>query len=281
MKLAAIVIVYKPNVKCLIFNLEELIKNVDTVVLYQNSLLDDELLLFSQFKKEIVIIGDGKNVGIGKALNSGIGFLKKSDFTHVLTLDQDSYFKEYHLSRFIDLVNNFEENNVGVFAPNFNNRGKLLFENTRIPFEYSDAITSGSIFPLNVFDLAGGFNNDLFIDTVDQEFCYRIKNDFGLKTIVFPSIELIHELGYPLKIIFGLTTTLNYSSFRTYYLVRNHIILWKKYPKLYKKEYKINLIRNYILLRFIKVLLGEKDKINKIKSICKGVSDGKNGKIVI
>ena len=121
---------------------------------------------------------------------------------------------------------------------------------------------------------------DLFIDTVDQEFCYRIKTNFGLRTLIFPSIQLIHELGYPSKIIFGLTTS-NYSSVRSYYLVRNHIILWKKYPKLYKKQYKITVIKQYTIYRIVKIILGETDKFNKIKAIFKGVYDGLSGKVVI
>ncbi|WPO79524.1 glycosyltransferase [Flavobacterium sp. KACC 22761] len=273
MKLAAIVIVYNPNVKSFIFNLEKLRGNVDKIVLYQNSILDVETREYCDLYGNIVVIGDGRNVGIGSALNSGIKFLNEEDFTHVLTLDQDSYFKDDHLKKFINLIYNFKENNIGVFAPNFSNRGELLVNNSKEPFEESDAITSGSIFPLGIFDLVGGFNENLFIDTVDQEFCYRIKRDFGLKTIIFPSIELIHELGYPLKIMFGLTTQ-NYSSFRTYYLVRNHILLWKNYPKFYKKEYKLNLIKNYILYRIVKIILGEIDKSNKIKSIFKGVYHG-------
>lgn len=279
MKLGAVIIVYNPDINSLISHVEKLIKNIDTVILYQNSLIDDKLLS-NLFSGKITIIGDGRNVGIGEALNSAITILKEKDFTHVLSLDQDSYFKEGHLSNFIKLVEDFKDDTVGVFAPNYNNRGELLFDNTKEIFEDSDAITSGSIIPLDVFDLAGGFNSDLFIDTVDQEFCYRIKSTFGLKTIIFPAVELIHELGYPLKIIFGLTTQ-NYSSFRTYYLVRNHIFLWKKYPKLYKKEYKNSLLKNYIFYRIIKIILGETDKINKIKSIIKGISHGFSMKHII
>jgi rhamnosyltransferase len=273
MKIGAVIIVYHPDLRALASNVINIIDDVEMVILYQNSILNHDFLDLNSFKNKVVLLGDGTNEGIGKALNNSIHFLKQMDLTHVVTLDQDSYFKKGHFNFFCNIINNDIKKNIGIYVPNFVNRGVKYISGVTDPFEIADAITSGSVFSLKLFDQVGDFNNYLFIDAVDQEFCYRINANFGLKTIMVPSVELIHELGYSSKIIFGITT-LNYSSFRTYYLVRNHILLWKKYPKLYKREYKETLLKEYIFYRIIKIIIGEHDKWNKVKSVFKGIHDG-------
>ena len=58
-------------------------------------------------------------------------------------------------------------------------------------------------------------DEQLFIDAVDIEYCFRLKKKYGLQTIVFPSVIMKHALGYPIKTIFGFNASA-YSAFRTY-----------------------------------------------------------------
>lgn len=60
------------------------------------------------------------------------------------------------------------------------------------------------------------------IDTIDIEFCFRLKKLYDFKTIVFPSVFLKHEIGYPVKTFLGFEASA-YSAFRTYFLIRNQI----------------------------------------------------------
>jgi len=274
MKLAGIIVAYNPNHIDLVSNIESYISELDCLIIYKNSKIEIEDAFFIKYEEKVIFLGSENNDGIGKALNEGVYFAKNNGFTHLLTLDQDSYFKNGHLANFRKIIE-FDMSHVsnGIYTPNLVYSEKLLITGQEKPYNVLDGITSGSIFPISMFDKVGGFNNFLFIDGVDFEFCYRIKYEYDFNTILFPTIHLVHELGYSTKSTVGFTT-INYNAFRTFYLVRNHILLWKKYPKLYRLEYKKILIKEYIIYRLIKILLSEKNKLNKIKSIFKGVYQG-------
>ncbi len=274
MKLAGIIVAYNPDILQFVSNIERVISDVDQLLIFKNSQIEIESNLLEKYGDKIVFLGTENNVGIAEALNAGIHWSKENNFTHILALDQDSYFQEGHLFQFKKLIEiGIEIKDVGVYIPNFINKGNIHITKATTPFEVPDGITSGSIIPVSLFDMVGGFNNFLFIDGVDNEFCYRIKKNHGMKTVMFPIVHLFHELGQHKKTLFGFST-LNYSAFRTFYLVRNHILLLRKYPNYYTKEDKIIILKDFIFYRLIKVLLAEKDKRRKITAIAKGVFHG-------
>jgi rhamnosyltransferase len=274
MKLVGIIVAFNPHINQLLSNIERLILEVDQLLIYRNSKIEIETMLIDKFGDKLVFLGSEINIGIGEALNAGVYWAKNKNFTHILTLDQDSYFEVGHLLQFRQLIeNSIELKNVGVYIPNFINRGVIYISEITTPFEVSDGITSGSIIPINLFNIVKGFNDFLFIDGVDSEFCFRIKKEHGMKTVMFPTIHLIHELGDFQKSVFGFYIV-NYSAFRTFYLVRNHLLLWRKYPNFYSKKNKAIILRDFILYRIIKIILAEKDKIRKIGSIIRGIFHG-------
>lgn len=278
MKLVAIVVIFNPNLEEVIANILSYIDDVEKLLLYRNSKTDiitaKEL---EPFIYKLEYLGNGDNVGIASALSSGAKWMIDNDFTHLLTLDQDSYFDSGQLRKFRLLVANSQTQDVGIYAANPSNRGNLTYDSSSQYVEVADAITSGSIFSRLVFEECGLFANELFIDAVDYEFCYRALSLKGLKTIVYPEVVLKHEVGYPHKIIFGLTCD-NYSAFRTYFIIRNHIIIWKRYPRLFPYKYKKTLIKMHVIYRLITIILGEADKLMKIKAISVGIIHGLFGK---
>ncbi len=278
MKLVGIIVVYEPDVKALLNNILVLIEDVDKLLIYKNSAIELESIHLKKYIDKIVYLGDGKNIGIAGALNEGVNWAKNNLFTHILTLDQDSSFQKNHLVKFKIIIEQFDLESVGIFCPNIDNRGSLLINTDDLFVKVPDSITSGSIFPLKTFEKCGLFEEGLFIDAVDYEFCYRIYESKGLLTVIFPKIILTHEVGYPTKIKFGLITD-NYSAFRIYYIIKNHIIIWRRYPHLFQSNYKRTLVKTHIIYRFVKILIGEKNKINKIKSIYLGLFHGLTSKI--
>ena len=279
MKLLGVIIAFHPKREQLTLNIEKVISYVDQLIIYKNSKLNSEIELKEKFGGKLLFLGTEQNVGIPKALNETILWSKNKDFTHLLTLDQDSYFEKGHLPRFCDLIKKGVSGlNVGIFVPNYTNRGSLGLKSEQLYEEVEMAITSGSIFELSLFEKVGGFNEALFIDAVDNDFCFHIKSNYNLSTVMFPSILLVHELGYMTKTRFGFFT-MDYSAFRTFYLVRNNIYLWRKYPEFYNGKLKILLLKDYIVFRIIKVLIAETDKFRKLKSIFSGVYHGITMKI--
>lgn len=280
MKISAIIILYYPNHEDLFKNISSCIESVDKLIIWDNTPDIDASHNYDFIKKfgqNILYLTEGKNIGIAAGLNRAIGWSVKNGFSHILTLDQDSSFENGHLASFCEIIEQVKRKDIGVYSPNIRSRGKLEFSQTTDYLEVTDAITSGSIIPLILFKEVGLFEEDLFIDAVDYEFCYRIFR-LGYKTIIIPKIVLNQTYGYRTKTAWGFHT-LNYSPERTYFIVRNHITIWRKYPDLFPFRYKRKLIKKYIFERIIKIILAEKDKQKKIKAIVIGITDGLKGKL--
>lgn len=280
MKLSAIIVTYFPEIDDLVKNVASCINDVDKIIIWENtpslSLKGaDELIIFNE---KLVFLGTGENVGIASALNYGVNWSIENGYTHILTLDQDSYFKDSALTGYKTLVEQQLDPKIGVFGINPVSGDHHLYEPVSTIKEVADTITSGSIFPLHVFKECGLFMDDLFIDAVDYEFCYRINKLKGYKTVVFTDILLMHKVGYVTKSKWGFKTD-NYSAFRTYFIVRNHITMWKNYPGIFPPSYKKVLIKTHIASRIVKVILAESDKAKKIKAIIVGAIHGLKGKL--
>lgn len=276
MKLLACIIIYEPDLEDLKKNLTSLIQGVDSIVIWKNSPVDDLTILNligGKDKSLITLLGNGDNVGISGALNGVIEYAKDLNYSHLLTMDQDSFFEAGHLKKYRNKVATSGSDQIGVYGVNPKTHNGLLFAVSEEPLIVNEIITSGSVIPFEVLVRANGFKSDLFIDAVDYEFCFRIKELYDLNTMVFPDVILNHKIGYSRKTSFGFRVD-EYSAFRTYYIIRNQIYVWKRYPQLFERKYKINLLRNHIILRFVKILLAENNKLKKIKAIVRGTKDG-------
>jgi rhamnosyltransferase len=175
-------------------------------------------------------------------------------YAWLLTMDQDSYFEqeeiEQYFSNFKELF--YHQNKVGVVAPSFN-KSQFAPGPAALYSEVPTVITSGSLMQLSLWQEAGGFCEKLFIDEVDHEYCYRLKEK-GYTIVQFPNIFLCHRLGT--------TKTGGYlgsvakrervihSPRRVYFMVRNYLYVRRLYRKTFPAEFKrrdqevINRIKN-------------------------------------
>ncbi|WP_345955884.1 hypothetical protein [Mucilaginibacter sp. PAMB04168] len=281
MRISAAVVVYNPDISELIYNIKSYINVVDKVIVWQNTLVDQIQLRnsFVDVFDKIVFLGNGRNVGIGAGLNGAVKWSINNSYTHILTLDQDSCFESKYLTFYLDTINKNTDQSIGIFGVNPLCHAELVFSQSTHLLDVTDTITSGSVFPLEVFEKCGYFNEDMFIDAVDYEFCYRAKKYNGLKTVIITNAVMTHEVGYSKKTVWGFSTV-NYSSFRTYYIVRNQTLIWRQYPEYFSYQYKKTLIMQHIIFRAIKIIMAESDKFEKIKSIFKGIKDGLFGKLL-
>lgn len=270
MHLAAVVILYNPN-ESVKANINSYIQYVDKLYVIDNSDTKDTAYpnLFTSEKK-IQYIDNGDNKGIAHALNRGFGEALKDHYDYLLAMDQDSGFRP---GDFKKLLTSLEDNQrIGIYAP-------LAFENELelIPVSNKISITSGSIFNLNVYKKVGPFNDDLFIDSVDTEYCLRMdQKGYILKRI--PSVTLDHQLGRTTKnrFMFWDFYTTNHSSLRRYYMSRNRFYLWKKFKTDYPGFVHFDKISTFKEL--IKVILVEDNKLDKIKMTIKGYLDYKKNR---
>lgn len=272
MKLLAVVIAYNPNYADIRKNIYSYCNNVDHLIVWNNTphLTNDEcrnLLALDKSIRNVEIKGDGKNHLIAYPINRVIEWGLEKKFTHILTMDQDSQFEEDGLSKYRDCILSFDSD---IYGTNLNLNGHIRSNKTKPHFVYS-VITSGSIYKLEIFNKLGLLREDYGIDAVDIEICYRaIMN--GCKVNMIPTVMLNHNMGYITKSKLGFYTR-NYSAFRLYHIIRNETWLYREYPQLFKKarrQFYLHLFAE----SFVKILLAEDNKYEKIRSLFRGLYDG-------
>lgn len=267
-RVSGVVVLYHPD--------EETYANIQTYLPYLEVLyvLDNTEQPESDIANQIAKLPKVKyvpfqdNKGLSYALNYALKRMK--DKTFLLTMDQDSCFPPHMLDEYISRIGDINHlDNIAMFAVNYS--GLKEAENLCGNHFVQAAITSGSIVNVDIARKIGGFDEKLFIDEVDDEFCYRAGEN-GFRILLMSDIKLIHHLGNPRQYNIGgyRFTVLNHSPIRKYYIVRNRLYVAHKYPFI-KRYYKLSLIK-----MFIKVLLFESDKLSKMKFMLKGIRDFQN-----
>ena len=277
MRLLAVVVSYKPNIEEFEKNISTYVADIDHLIIWENTPCDEiDYNLSGTFSNmsNITILTKNKNVGIGEALNNAAKFAIKQGYTHLLTMDQDSFFEAGMLSKFKQVISKLKKEDIGAYGVNYSSNSILAYkDNASHSLCVNECITSGTIYPTYLFKENIYFNEKMFIDAVDFEFCYRLKKKYSKKTIIITNIILQHELGYHDNTIFSRWVS-SYSAFRTYYLIRNQLYIWRHYSDLYGNYRKYFFVKNYVVLRVLNILISEKDKKKKLESIYKGLKDG-------
>jgi rhamnosyltransferase len=232
----------------------------------------------------------GDNLGIAKAQSIGMhwAFNKGADF--VLQMDQDSEPEFDLLNKLMSCYAQLTANgyNVGlVGAQDFDkdtkevslakiNKGKAILEPEYI--SVSSVISSGSLIPKKAYKSIGGMDDDLFIDAVDFEFCWRLKSA-GYLVVKNNQALLSHKLGDGKQTILGFMNVTVCSPIRHYYQFRNIIILIRRnyVPLYWKCSSTIKL-----LFKFFIYPLTLPNGFSRFKYMFKGTIDGilgRKGKI--
>ena len=269
-KISAGIVLYNPDIETLRQNIDAIINKVKLLILVDNGSgnIDDVTLILSD---NIVLIKNPQNKGIAAALNQICEYSLDNGFEWTLTLDQDSVVPDNIVDEFSKFAT-LEK--AGMLAPIMcdRNRGDSKRNNNpSMVSEIKECITSGSMINLNVWNEIGRFDEELFIDGVDFDICYRIIQN-GYKILQVNNVYLSHEIGRmeKHKFLYFSFYVKNHSAFRKYYIARNTVYLARKQhnvKKIVKSQFQI-------LKLLILTLLYEDDKKNKGKKIIKGNWDG-------
>ena len=274
MKIGGCVVLYDPEEKVL-ENIRTYLPFLTQLVVVDNSTKYNEVQKKIKQIPKVVYLDQGGNLGIAKALNVGLNYLYEQNFELALTMDQDSKFPIVHVKEIFQLI----EKNIGKYSI-IGLRYKKDKKTYKKPTEIIDVkfwITSGNFVKLKDFIEVGGFQEDLFIDSVDHEFCRQLVLH-DRKIGVMRDYCLDHTIGSPGKMIkmFGTYFPLssNHSPIRYYYRFRNIFYLYKNDKKFYKSIYK-----KEVYINIPRILLFDSNKVEKWKMIRQGIRDGKNGKL--
>ncbi len=220
----------------------------------------------------IHIIELHENMGIGFALNVGAKFAIANRYKWIMTMDQDSLVRP-------DILNHYQRYltthpNVRSMVPTVVCGVPVTIGRHEHEVEY--AITSGHVLNLDLFKTVGFYNEELFIDCVDFDFCLRLRlaNE---KTVRIPTAIIEHELGLPHSKTSWLGKFYSiHSPIRRYYIYRNYFYLLKRYSSKFPK-FIFNTTLSHILM-LVAIFLYEKNSKENFRYILKGVLHGLIGK---
>ena len=97
LKLGAVVISYDYSDEQLFENVKRYIDDVDLMIIWDNTPQERKKLrneFWINQKTKTLIQTTGKNEGIGYALNRAVECAKQYECTHLLTMDQDSIWRD-------------------------------------------------------------------------------------------------------------------------------------------------------------------------------------------
>lgn len=296
MKIAAGIVLYNPEINRFKPCIDSLIQQVDKIYVFDNSENAEQL---SQDAK-IVYITEHKNLGIAYALNRIMENAHADGFDWIITMDQDSIIPNVMVDEYKKAIRNNE--NLGIVCPQVidNRRGYMEIKKESLQEFVDFCITSASCTSIEAWEKIGKFDEWLFIDLVDNEFCRRLVLS-GYKILRLNDIVLNQEFGKIIPksersqkfwiAVSKLLHNQNFAKFsyrkfvspmRVYYTCRNIIYVNKKLgnygPLGYKENYNCNGYFGFVISFIVPSVLRAQDKVKVIKAIINGTRDGVKSK---
>jgi rhamnosyltransferase len=278
-----VVVTFRPRSEDL-ENLAKLRPQVQGLVVVDNGSSEEKrkLLRIASSEWDFTLIENGDNLGIATALNIGVKWAQSEGYTWVALFDQDStvppafidtmlraYDTNCRRDRVALLVPRYVDSRLGIPLPaTYAGNGSLQV-----------AMTSGSLMPISLFCQEGWFEECLFIDGVDYEYCLRLRSN-GYSVEECTEAVLLHAPANFTECRlsgFRLFSTSNYSAGRRYYRDRNKMWMMKKYCTRYPTFFLGALYNS--LKDGLKILLVEDDKRRKVYHMALGVRDGVLGRM--
>lgn len=206
-----------------------------------------------------IVDNSENNIGIASALKKIMEYAGENGYEWVLTLDQDSVAAPGLIDEYLKYT---DDSTIGALTCIIKDRN---FDELQPAGEVDCCITSGCFMRVDAYKKTPGYDEWLFIDSVDFDICLSLR-EAGYRIRRIPFEGLIHEVGKGKKTVFGYVY--NHPAWRKYYIARNRVYVAKKHGGNVFREIVRN-IRDMFL-----VLLYEDDKLAKIKAlagICKDV----------
>ncbi len=276
LKVGAVIVTYNPEINRLKKVIDSIANQIDNIIIVDNNSKNiDKIKEILVGYKNIEIIENDNNYGIGKALNIGVEKLKdKVDW--ILTLDQDSIILKNIREIFLNFNETihkikFDAKKIGIISLNYinNNRDKNKYFYTD-----KDPIISGSIVNSIIFRSGIKYREEFFLDCIDSDFDFLVRNE-GYLILTTTEKSLDHELGRKIKNKDGKEIRFE-PEWRVYLLTRNIFKLLIEHKLKFKNFINQILIWDYKLIKVKKIKEG---MIMILRSNIFGILDGIRNKL--
>lgn len=273
--IAGSVILYNSDLQ-VVKNINSYLPQIDHLFIIDNSeVINNELIKQLESINNITYVCNNDNLGVAYALNQAANMAIGAGYKFLLTMDDDTYFPIIGVQKMLDYINQKGIKQLGILASQSNPR---LVDSSIKQVQYT--ITSGSLLNLSAYKECGPFMNELFIDFVDHEYCFRLES-YGYNIIEMNSIILDHNLGQRKQLSFlGYKSSVywtSHSPLRIYYKTRNCVFSFRKYKSI-KTEVKYIFYKE-MCKDFLKIMFLENKKKKRFILFVKGVSNGLTGSL--
>jgi rhamnosyltransferase len=138
-------------------------------------------------------------------------------------------------------------------------------------------VTSGSMIEVAAWQALGGFDEGLFIDYIDTDYCLRVIRA-GREVAVAAGALLQHRLGarQSARLLGRDFRPTHHAAFRQYYIARNRIALWRRHAIAVPHWAAFDLC--YGLYNLFRVMAFERQRFRKLGAILRGTWDGLRGR---
>lgn len=183
------------------------------------------------------------NLGLGAAYNRAAAIARQRGARFVMLLDQDSLLEPGCVDALLRHADaRAARGPLGAVGPTFvdgRSGERAPFVRFGFPLNHKlhapaggdvDAdflISSGSLIPLTALETVGAFDEGLFIDSVDMEWCFRARAA-GLQLAGVADARMLHTIGDELVRLPGGGTMFVHSPLRLYMMTRNRVALWRR-----------------------------------------------------
>jgi rhamnosyltransferase len=266
-RLAGVVVLYHPPAS-VIENIETYLRDVEVLFVFDNSPIESEIFMKEIFVRRRVRYRTlGKNVGIAAALNAAASEAMNEGYQYLLTMDQDSSATPGMLQKMLDQC--LPSEMIGLITPFHQDRNvaKALPEQPTEPTLV--AMMSGNVLSLEAYKQVGGFNEQLFIDYVDTEYCLRL-HMHGYSVVRCNRAVLNHSLGKftTRKFLWKTVYPYNHGPLRLYYQTRNRFFLRRLYGKMFPEYFRYDI--KLFLGGIVKIVFFEHQSAQKLFMILRG-----------
>lgn len=241
---SAIVVLFNPDLLAVEVLINVLRKQVDNIILVDNTPLTiRNYHARSFFSEQVIYIDLEDNVGIARAHNVGIKKAMDMGHEYIIIFDQDSSIEDNFVQNLIHVDKKLRAEGVKVaaigpayidiktnmMAPAWQLRGLKVYrekiDHTKFVTESDHLISSGSLIRLDIFNQVGFMMEELFIDFVDIEWGMRAKQQ-GYFCYIANNVLMKHSIGdKSVKIPLTKRYLSIHSDFRKYFIIRNAFFL--------------------------------------------------------
>jgi rhamnosyltransferase len=281
-EICAVVVTYFPAAGCA-ENLAALAPQVGKVLVVDNGSDAATLAPVEVAVQRLgaTVVRLGSNLGIATALNKGLEFAREQGFRWLATFDQDSQCTPGMIEEMGRVLESLPQpDRTAIISPSYvdralgftvrQGRSEAAGEGWQI---LRTTMTSGNLVNVEIATAVGGFDDSLFIDYVDHEFCLRLRSH-GYRIVQSTRATLLHSLGTMerRRFLFRLVAPTHHSAVRRYYQSRNRYLLWRQYWR-HEVQWVAADMRRFVF-EAMYVVFYEKQSRAKLAMVLRGLRDG-------